>query len=642
MSAYDDEERRVAAAQEVERVSAAQQAISQENYRVIAEQAIARDIENKKLDYTQAHLDADPVYAGQAIQDTYYRDRFEPPSSPYPIDYHYVEEQSQRTRAEIDDEARNYAQYVTESRRAEADEIQTANDLRKRDDDARLLADTLRAQSEWPRSQEAQPSDDQSRIDPPDTHNEDAALQQQYEQRRQQDDELQRAADACRAQDAENQRADDLRRQEDDDARRIADEFRKQADDVSAVGVDRGTNFEDSSRPDDASQRSEDKIESEREPAEDDRQQAVAESDRLERERQENERQRAAGETDQLERERQENDRQRTAAEDNRQRAVAESERLERERQENDRQRTAAEDNRQRAVAESERLERERQENEQQRTAAEDNRQRAMAENERLELVRSYRDDTAYQFADELLMKERQASSQLGDSPVGSAEICNPEIQDSRRFADALLLKKQQKSSQPGPSLSDSTGSGSTGDSQPKHLFPFRSFALQFPVLDNIEEIGQTAADEFVNRDDLMALWKQGGRSIREAGSEFHALAKKAALAYTHVLPGWRITAEEDIKDPETGQKTRPDILARGPDGTLVELDWKPRTDSAIDSTPRMYRRKIIVENVERKGGAPPVRAEDHYASYLQVSRHWEELVKNALARKESAIQLPR
>lgn len=152
---------------------------------------------------------------------------------------------------------------------------------------------------------------------------------------------------------------------------------------------------------------------------------------------------------------------------------------------------------------------------------------------------------------------------------------------------------------------------------------PFWGPAIDFPVLDNVEDIGMEAARRAINDQQLMQLYQNGGKDMTKAGTMFHRSAELEANspAMQSRLPaGWRVKAEERLI--AGGKLTKPDILIRGPAGAILEVDWKTTAMSALETEQRMDRRAAIIEKIFGKE-----------AQRVQYSRHWTELIEDALAR---------
>jgi hypothetical protein len=150
---------------------------------------------------------------------------------------------------------------------------------------------------------------------------------------------------------------------------------------------------------------------------------------------------------------------------------------------------------------------------------------------------------------------------------------------------------------------------------------PFIGQALEFPVMNDIEQIGIEAAGTFIEDANAMRLYQAGGRDMTAAGRRFHDIAHETANAYRQagrISDGWDISAEKIIP----GGRKKPDILARGPRGKLVEVDWKTSTQSAMQkgTVKRMDLRRAEIGEL-----LSPLD--------VQISRNWVDLVEDALRR---------
>ncbi len=157
-------------------------------------------------------------------------------------------------------------------------------------------------------------------------------------------------------------------------------------------------------------------------------------------------------------------------------------------------------------------------------------------------------------------------------------------------------------------------------DKMPDH--PFVQLALDFPAVEVAEDVGVKAATRFANDPALMQLYQNGGRDMTTAGNAFHNIAMREARAIpaSALPPGWSMTAEESFT--AGGMRGRADIMLRGPNGEMVEIDWKTTAESALDGTKGVDRRAGIIQRATGSAGR-----------HLQISRHWTELVDDALAK---------
>lgn len=157
-------------------------------------------------------------------------------------------------------------------------------------------------------------------------------------------------------------------------------------------------------------------------------------------------------------------------------------------------------------------------------------------------------------------------------------------------------------------------------DQMPEH--PFMQLALDFPAVEVAEDVGAKTATAFANDPRLMRLYENGGRDMTPAGNAFHNMAMREARAVpaSALPPGWSMTAEESFK--AGGMRGRADIMLRGPNGEMVEIDWKTGLESALEGTKGVDRRAGIIQQATGSAGR-----------HLQISRHWTELVDDALVK---------
>lgn len=100
-----------------------------------------------------------------------------------------------------------------------------------------------------------------------------------------------------------------------------------------------------------------------------------------------------------------------------------------------------------------------------------------------------------------------------------------------------------------------------------------------------VDEVGARAAQRAMQNPRFVAALTTGNMTL--AGTFFHSAAavEIRALPTNALPPGWSITAEEVIQSGAGGSRT--DVLLRGPNGALLEFDWKTTGRSGLSSGSR-------------------------------------------------------
>lgn len=117
------------------------------------------------------------------------------------------------------------------------------------------------------------------------------------------------------------------------------------------------------------------------------------------------------------------------------------------------------------------------------------------------------------------------------------------------------------------------------------HIFPSHSLDSISSLADSV---GQQAAQVALANPMFIAAVQNGNMTL--AGTLFHsaAAAVARALPASAVPAGWTIHAEFTIQTGRGG--SRADILMRGPNGEVIEFDWKTSGKSATKSHAQMQR----------------------------------------------------
>ena len=136
------------------------------------------------------------------------------------------------------------------------------------------------------------------------------------------------------------------------------------------------------------------------------------------------------------------------------------------------------------------------------------------------------------------------------------------------------------------------------------------------PISTIIETVAAKAAAAVVKDARFQAAWNAD--NMRLAGTLFHSAAANElrALPPSKLPPGWSISAEKTLKSGAGGG--RADVFIEGPQGELIEIDWKTTGLSALSSRTQTQMAKHQGQVKALKNGATLT---------AQQSRSWIDYV---------------
>lgn len=136
------------------------------------------------------------------------------------------------------------------------------------------------------------------------------------------------------------------------------------------------------------------------------------------------------------------------------------------------------------------------------------------------------------------------------------------------------------------------------------------------PITQIVDVIGRKAARRAVANPQFIQAIQQ--RNWTLAGTLFHSAAavEARAVPVAALPPGWKLNAERTLQSGLGG--SRVDILLLGPDGQVVEYDWKTRAISALSTSSRREMTRHAGHIATNVGGTLTV----------QESRTWIDFVR--------------
>jgi hypothetical protein len=146
----------------------------------------------------------------------------------------------------------------------------------------------------------------------------------------------------------------------------------------------------------------------------------------------------------------------------------------------------------------------------------------------------------------------------------------------------------------------------------------FASHALD-PLLRVVDQVGERAGRAAVANARFVTAVRGGDWKL--AGTLFHSEAAREvrALSASALPAGWRLEAESVVQAGAGG--SRIDVLAHGPNGLVMEFDWKTTGRSALSSAARKEMRRHAGQITARLGGQLAT----------QDSRSWVDFVRALL-----------